>query len=59
MHELLNGGYHIYTTIDKEMYDAMREIAQNPDLFTPDDEEKGVEQIGAIMLDNKTGRFCP
>ena len=55
MHELLNGGYHIYTTIDKEMYDAMREIAQNPDLFTPDDEEKGVEQIGAIMLDNKTG----
>ena len=55
MHELFNGGYHIYTTIDKEMYEAMREIAQNPDFFAPDHEEKGVEQIGAIMLDNKTG----
>lgn len=56
--KLLHGGYHIYTTIDKTLYDSMQTIAQNKDNFTPDIEEKGkdgVEQIGAIMIDNKTG----
>ena len=53
--ELLRGGYHIYTTIDKEIYDLMREIASNPDNFSPDHEEKGMEQVAAIMIDHKTG----
>jgi penicillin-binding protein len=52
--EDLRSGYRIYTTIDKTLYDAMQQIGQNPENFTPDDEEKGIEQIGAIMLDNKT-----
>lgn len=50
-------GYRIYTTIDKEMYDAMQEIAKNPDNFSPDHPDKGMEQTGAIMIENKTGRI--
>lgn len=50
----LRGGYKIYTTIDQTIYDAMQEIAQDPELYSPDHEEKGIEQIGSIMLNNKT-----
>lgn len=53
--QLLNGGYKIYTTIDKDIYEKFQEIASNPENFSPDHEEKGVEQVGAIMIDNKTG----
>jgi len=53
--ELLNRGYKIYTTIDKDIYEALQEIAANPENFSPDDEEKGVEQVGAMMIDNRTG----
>jgi penicillin-binding protein len=53
--ELLRGGYQIYTTIDKTLYDSMREIANNEKNFVPNDSKKGMEQLGAIMLDNKTG----
>jgi penicillin-binding protein 1B len=52
---LQHGGYHVHTTIDKAIYDEMRVIASNKDNFTPDDKEKGIEQIGAIMIENKTG----
>lgn len=55
-HELLlHGGYQIYTTIDKTIYDDMKAIAENKNNFTPDDPVKGVEQIGAIMIENKSG----
>ncbi|UQZ87212.1 Penicillin-binding protein 1F [Paenibacillus konkukensis] len=53
--QMYRGGYHIYTTIDKDIYDAMHVISENPKNFTPDDPTKGVEQIGAVMIDNKTG----
>ncbi|MDF2720476.1 MAG: carboxypeptidase [Paenibacillus sp.] len=53
--DLLRKGYHIYTTIDKQLYDDMHAISNNPANFTPDDPTKGVEQIAAIALDNKTG----
>lgn len=53
--ELLRGGYHIYTTIDKGIYNQMREIGSNPDNFSPDSETKGIEQIAAIMIDHKSG----
>ncbi|OUM96465.1 MAG: carboxypeptidase [Thermobacillus sp. ZCTH02-B1] len=53
--ELLRGGYHIYTTIDKEVYDLMRKIASDPNNFSPDHEEKGMEQVAAMMIDHKTG----
>ncbi|SDD99631.1 penicillin-binding protein [Paenibacillus sp. UNCCL117] len=53
--KLSRGGYHVYTTIDKEIYESMRDIAQNAKNFTPDDKVKGVEQVGAVMVENKTG----
>lgn len=52
---LLRGGYHVYTTIDKDIYQLMREIGSNDENFSPYSEEKGLEQIAAIMLDHKTG----
>jgi len=52
---LLRGGYHVHTTIDKEVYDIMREIGSNPDNFTPDSPEKGIEQVGAMLIDHSTG----
>lgn len=53
--ELLRNGYRIYTTIDKKVYNLMHAIGSNPDNFSPDSKEKGVEQIAAIMIDHKTG----
>ncbi|MFD2612886.1 transglycosylase domain-containing protein [Paenibacillus gansuensis] len=52
---LLRGGYKVYTTIDKSLYDGMREIAANPKNFTGDSKTKGVEQTAAVMLNNKDG----
>ncbi|MDD9270145.1 transglycosylase domain-containing protein [Paenibacillus sp. GCM10023248] len=53
--QLLRGGYQIYTTIDKTIYDSMHEISNNDKNFAPDDPKKGIEQVGAIMIDSKTG----
>jgi penicillin-binding protein 1B len=52
---LQHGGYHVYTTIDKPIYDELRAFASDSKNFTPDDPTKGVEQIGAIMIENRTG----
>ncbi|PZE22553.1 transglycosylase domain-containing protein [Paenibacillus xerothermodurans] len=52
---LSRGGYHVHTTIDKDIYKLMRDIAKNPGNFSPDDPVKGMEQAGAVMIDNKTG----
>jgi len=54
---LLRGGYHVYTTIDKEVYDIMHEIGSNPDNFTPDSPEKGIEQVGAMLINHATGEI--
>jgi penicillin-binding protein len=54
---LLRGGYKIYTTIDKTAYDAMHRITDNPKMFTKDHEKKGVEQVGGILIDNKTSEI--
>ncbi|WP_179223877.1 transglycosylase domain-containing protein [Paenibacillus tyrfis] len=53
--QLSRGGYHVYTTIDKDIYESMRNIAKDENNFTPDDKVKGTEQIGAVMMDSKTG----
>ncbi|WP_219837756.1 transglycosylase domain-containing protein [Paenibacillus sp. R14(2021)] len=52
---LLRGGYHIYTTIDKKVYNSMHKVGADPNNFDSDSKEKGMEQTGAIMLDHKTG----
>jgi len=53
--QLLRGGYQIYTTIDKKVYNIMRSIGSDPSNFTPDSKEKGIEQIAAVMIDHRTG----
>lgn len=53
--QLLRSGYKVTTTIDKKVYNLMRQIADEPDNFAPDHKVKGVEQIAAVMLDQKTG----
>jgi penicillin-binding protein len=53
--QLLRGGYHIYTTIDKTIYDAMHVIAENEKNFTATNAKAGLEQVGSVMLDSKTG----
>ncbi|MCZ8511385.1 transglycosylase domain-containing protein [Paenibacillus filicis] len=53
--QLNRGGYHVYTTIDKDIYEGMHAIAENKDNFSPTDPVKGDEQIGAVMMDSKTG----
>ncbi len=50
-------GYKIYTTIDKTIYEAMQEIAKNPDNFSKDHPEKGIEQTGAMLMENASGRI--
>lgn len=53
--QLLSGGYHVYTTIDKDVYSIMRKVASDEKNFTPYSQEKGLEQIAGIMLDHKSG----
>ncbi|SFI97545.1 transglycosylase domain-containing protein [Thermoflavimicrobium dichotomicum] len=51
-----SGGYKIYTTVDKNLYDAMNKAADT--LYMPSTWYKGKEireQIGATLIDNKTG----
>lgn len=63
-------GYRIYSTVDKELYDKMNEVAKNFQYygFTYTSEETDKEsgqkriienpvQVGAMMLENHTGRI--
>jgi len=54
-------GYHIHSTIDKEIYDKMQEIATNfefpeRDIINEDGETESVQASG-IIIENKTGRI--
>jgi penicillin-binding protein len=53
------GGYHIYTTIDKKIYENMQQIAADPKNFGPEkapiNGKRMPEQVGAVLLQNKTG----
>jgi len=53
---ITQGGYHIYTTIDEQMYNAMNRSLKN--LYIPKKRiggKKRKEQLGAVLIDNKTG----
>jgi penicillin-binding protein len=52
---LINKGYKITTTINPIIYAEMNKININKDNYTSNDPVKGVEQVGAIMIDNRTG----
>jgi penicillin-binding protein len=53
--QLISKGYKIYTTIDPTIYEEMKRIAENKQNFTENHPDKGVEQVGAIMIDNHSG----
>jgi len=68
--DVRSGGYRIYSTIDKKMYDAMQESAKNFNKYgttyttTQVDQETGEEivikepvQVGSIAIENHTGRI--
>lgn len=59
-------GYHIHSTIDKEMFDAMQKVAKEyqhygPDrTFTPKGESEEITEqveVGAVVIENKTGKI--
>ncbi|MCH7322423.1 penicillin-binding protein [Solibacillus sp. MA9] len=65
-----SGGYRIYSTIDKDMYDTMQQVTQDYTLYgqtykkKEKDPETGEEvevdvpvQTGSIVIDNKTGKI--
>lgn len=61
------GGYHIYTTIDKKLYDAMNKAAKNPNLYAQPITyrtklggkwvtlKNATEEVGATLIDVETG----
>lgn len=53
--ELLTGGYRVFTTIDKKIYNSMHSVSENAENFSPFSEKKGLEQVAAMMLDNRSG----
>jgi penicillin-binding protein len=53
--QLLHKGYKVFTTIDKDIYEAMQVVAQNPENFTKYEARNALEQVGATLIDNKTG----
>ncbi|WP_044479202.1 transglycosylase domain-containing protein [Paenibacillus antibioticophila] len=53
--ELLTGGYRVFTTIDKKVYNSMHKISDDANNFSPYSETKGLEQVAGMMIDNTTG----
>ena len=67
---LRQNGYRIYTTIDKDIYDKMQDVAKTYEYYGPDkpqvkrnpdtnEEEKVLEPVeaGAVLIENKTGKI--
>lgn len=68
--DVRSSGYRIYSTIDKNMYDAMQTAAKNFNYYghtfttTTTDPETGEQvslempvQVGSVLMENKTGRI--
>jgi penicillin-binding protein len=64
--QLLNGGYRVYTTIDKTVYDAMQQVAANPKNFMPNISytaangtkiKDALEELGVTLIENQTGKI--
>ncbi|WP_084034705.1 transglycosylase domain-containing protein [Anaerobacillus alkalilacustris] len=53
--DIRRDGYQIHMTINKEIYDAHQEVIKNNNLFGPANKLGEPEEVGAILLDNKTG----
>ncbi|WP_019122043.1 PBP1A family penicillin-binding protein [Brevibacillus massiliensis] len=68
--EMLRNGYHVYTTIDKDVNDIMEQIASDPKNFgknisytvrrsngKTEKIENALEEVGSMLIQNKTGRI--
>lgn len=68
--DVRSSGYRIYSTIDKDMYDAMQKVADNFQYYghtfttTETNPETGEQieiqmpvQTGSVLIENKTGRI--
>lgn len=66
--ELLRNGYKVHTTINKNVYDIMQEVASDPKNFgknrtytirrsngKTEKIENALEEVGAMLIHNKTG----
>lgn len=53
--QLMTGGYRVYTTIDKKVYNAMHSVSEDSNNFTKDSKTKGMEQTAGMLIDNKSG----
>ncbi len=53
--DLRRNGYEIHTTINKEIYDAHQEVIKDHSLFGGVSDLGEPEEVGAVLLDNKTG----
>ncbi|WP_339061422.1 transglycosylase domain-containing protein [Tepidibacillus marianensis] len=61
--ELMTGGYKIYTTLDKKIYESMNEVANNNKnfprpinyIYQGKKQTDRLLQVGATLIQNKTG----
>ncbi|WP_066370098.1 transglycosylase domain-containing protein [Neobacillus fumarioli] len=69
-HDLHQNGYKIYTTIDKDIYDAMQKVKDNYPYYGPDKPQTVTDpdtggmktimepvEVGAMLIENKTGKI--
>ncbi|RXI98565.1 penicillin-binding protein [Anaerobacillus alkaliphilus] len=53
--DLRRNGYQIYTTVNKDIYDAHQQAIKDSSLFGGVNDLGEPEEVGAILLDNKSG----
>ncbi len=53
--DLRRNGYQIYTTVHKDIYDAHQKAMKDSSLFGGVNDLGEPEEVGAILLDNKSG----
>lgn len=69
-HDLHQNGYKIYTTIDKDIYDAMQKVKDTYPYYGPDKPQTVTDpdtgemktimepvEVGAMLIENKTGKI--
>jgi len=68
--DIRSGGYRVYTTIDKKLYDAMNKVAKDFQYYGHTYTKKEIDQetkqemevpdpvqVGSILIENKTGKI--
>lgn len=54
---LRNNGYHIHSTIDKDMYETMQKVGSEYENYGPNNPENDeIVEAGAVLMENDTGK---